>query len=279
MKRRVAILMIFLFLFGHFVVFFVSSLLFNFHKLSGEDNKYIWLVSFLEGLGTYFVIAPLFLYTFLLSLGVWLLHVVLAVLSLLGAGYIHHELDEDNDWLVETMKNNVLIFMQILLPFYIFLAVYRDQTIGLQILFSFLSVSTLFFIAWGLRILLAKPIKKLFRDIKDYTRIIVPAWIIIGIVICYFLFFHHFDGSLAIWLNLDRPHSMFDYIFIPLYYHELRGFPLYILFAPISFIPVFISYCFSFTNYRKYLYVIDIKTAFKHEEESGGVEQFAKHLD
>ncbi|MBN2877179.1 MAG: hypothetical protein JXL85_05925 [Bacilli bacterium] len=264
-----------LFLFGHIVVFFVASALFNFHKIKGEERRYVWLLSFLEALATYFFIAPFFLYNFMGQLWIWILHFPLGVGALIGVAYLHHEVNEDSDWIVETFKNNILIFMQVLLPFYIFLTIYQNQDLWMQITFSLVSTSVIFFIAMYLRKILENPAKWFFSQIKNTTWLYVSMWVLIGVLIAYLLFFYRSDNQLAVALNLDRRYDILEYIF----FYRNQYFEsdlLYNQFSLLVFIPVLFSMAFSFTNYRKYLYTIDIKTSFKHDEEIGGIAAMTK---
>jgi len=252
-----------LFLVAHFVLFFIISLITN-HKRLDKSLGFILVLSLLEGVSSYLIISTIFLYEFIAILWIYLLHLFLMVPAVVAVAYYYREINENWDWVLEGIKNNALIFLKFLLPFYVFMTAFQNQMIILQVLYSVLITLAIFLIANFIRNRVADKVSFFILNIKNSNRALLAVWFAVGIFCAYLLFFWHPDGTLAQWLSLANHNSFWDFLFEPAEYLENlhTDFPLYTQFGMLVYIPIIIGAIYPLTNYRKHISVIDINVAY-----------------
>ncbi|MGS0972826.1 MAG: hypothetical protein ACVCEJ_06300 [Candidatus Izemoplasmataceae bacterium] len=123
----------------------ISSFYFNKKKLD-ESLPYILMVSFFEGIISYFFVYLIFLEGFFDKFYQYLImFLLIAVISYIFF-LIEKDLDNDMDLQIETIKNNLILYAITIAPFYIFLTVFRFEGPFIQVLYSVLSTSSIIFI-------------------------------------------------------------------------------------------------------------------------------------
>ncbi len=259
-----------LFLVGHFVLFLALSLYFNIKRLDKELGFKI-VISLLEALTTYLIVASIFFYEFIGVLWIYIIHVVMIMPGAIAVAYFAREINENWDWVLENIKNNVLIFLKFLLPFYVFMTVFQNQSIVIQLIYSIALTLVIFVLAYWIRKKVGDKVSFFILNVKNSTNALLAVWISVGLVCAYLLFFFHPQGAVAVALNLADHHSYWIFLFDPIAYQDLitGAFPLYTQFGLLIFIPILVGAIFSITNYRKDVQVIDINTAYGTEDIKG----------
>lgn len=252
-----------LFLIGHFVLFLILSLIFNFKRLDMSIGFKVTL-SFLEAISSYLLISTIFLYEFIAILWVWILHLFLLMPAAVAVAYFYREINENWDWVLENIKNNVLIFLKFLLPFYVFLIIFQNQNLTVQVVLSVSITFALFSIAYWVRRKLADKINFWWINMKNGSMTVLAIWITLGVIAAALLFFWHPINSLTEVLYLSNHISFWTFLFNPLEYTaDLHtAFPLYTQFGGLVFIPILLGTIFPLSNYRKHVQVIDISVAY-----------------
>ena len=132
------------------LVFIFTSYLFNKTKLE-KEKSFIWMISLFEAFISYLIVYLIFFTNFLTGIFPFFL----LILLLIGVSYslflIEKDLDKDLDLQIETIKNNLILYVLTFAPFYLLLTIFRFQGPFLQTLYSLLIVLVLVFSYFLLR--------------------------------------------------------------------------------------------------------------------------------
>ncbi|MEC9485361.1 MAG: hypothetical protein UMR38_05750 [Candidatus Izemoplasma sp.] len=190
---------------------FTSSIYFNYQRRLEADINDFPSDSIVDGLLTFIVLYALFLQGYIAKT-----YVVLALIfALLAVGYIRfinenafHKYDE----LLETTRNNVILFLRTLGLFFVLLTVFRFQHAVLQIILSVTIVLLLNYMTYYYQDNIANFFEKikLQFSIASYGTFAV-IWIIGGIIIAQFVFLNYPFSQLKDTINLNDNVPYFRY--------------------------------------------------------------------
>lgn len=193
------------------IVFLVSSYLFNRKKLE-QSLSYTMMISVFEGILTFLIVYLIFFEGFFSAIYQYFLFIILLAILSYVLFFIERDLDRDVDLQVETIKNNLVLFFITIAPFYVFLTVFRYQSVFLQILYSILIVFGLLFVYLFFRKWIDQTIKSLSSFVFDTTE---RALGMIGggllFIIIFFLLFNISMSGIKQELNLSDNISYFSY--------------------------------------------------------------------
>lgn len=151
------------------------------YKRSGN----FYLVTFLEGLGSYLVIVALLLEGFIVNP---VLKVVILLVGLFLIAYSMNNINENNpEWelQLETMKNSIVIFSSTVLLFFITLTIFRFQAFYLQVLFSLLIVVIFNIISIYLKRWVEKTWDKLSYNLSMFVSF--TSWYLYAAIVLIFM--------------------------------------------------------------------------------------------
>ncbi len=204
--------MFYVFLFLPFVLFLTSSVYFNIKKLD-ESKLYISLTSIFEAIISYIVVVVFFVQGFLDKF----IYISLIVILLIILGcvffYVRKERAEEWDLQLETIKNNLLLFLKTVLPLYVFLTIFRFHTPVIQFLLTIIFTIAIAHIFKLLRKLLADPLKVFLRNLSfEAASKYIWLWLTIAFIIVFNMLFQLPTNTIKISMNLSNnaPFLTFD---------------------------------------------------------------------
>jgi len=193
-------------------MFLISSYVFNYKKLF-ESVGYLIFISIYEAVLSYIVIGLFFLqgysdYFFYMFITI----VFIFILSILIT-YVTRDRDESWDLQLETVKNNLLLFMKTLLPLYLFLIIFRFYNPILQVILSVGLTVCLFIITKKYRPKFHGWLKVKIRNFsiaKPSTYLL--TWIIVGLLFISLIFINPPTDIITSALNLSdkAPYMVYD---------------------------------------------------------------------
>ena len=194
-----------------FVLFLVSSYYFNVKKID-EEKSYIILISFVESVISYLIVLGLFLNLYLPGLFLWILSILtIAILSIVIAK-LRKESEDYWDWRIETIKNNILLFVKILLPFYAFMTIFRYLNVFIQLSLSIVITVAILYLFKYIRKALTKPVEKFFEQMKYAERWIIGIYLVFTLLLIYSILFVIPTKSLEQSLNLSNDVGYFEIV-------------------------------------------------------------------
>lgn len=148
-----------------FFIFIISSYYFN--KSKSKDTKHhIFLFSLQEATLSYLIVYLLFLQGFL---SIFVQFTVIFLLILILAYFIfiqEKDLDDEWDLQLETIKNNLVLFMLTILALYVFLTIFRYLDPCFQIPLAILITALIFYLSIVINKLLSPTYKKIAKNIS-----------------------------------------------------------------------------------------------------------------
>lgn len=131
----------------------------------------------------------------------------LIVIILLSGLIVTHYTIENNDHLdlqIETVKNNIILFLTTILPLYVFISIFRFQPIYLQILLSLLLTAFVFILSIFVRKLFDKLIKRISLLLTGFSPAkLIYLWLVLMIIIVSSIFIDLPTNSIRSALNLS----------------------------------------------------------------------------
>jgi hypothetical protein len=130
--------------------------------------------------------------------------------------FTHKEDSDQWDLQLETIKNNILIFLKTLLPMYFFMIIFRFWNPVLQILTSIILTVGLNVVAKCLREYLKEPVKVFFRSLGMSSILkTLWIWVVIAVIVIFNIFFQIPNDSVKSFLNLNDSVSYITYDEMP----------------------------------------------------------------
>ena len=198
-------------------IFLITTYWMN-RKKRVEHQYRIIFVSLLEA----FIVSSLFLERMFEKPIIISLFTV-SIIILIGLLTWHHkdmyenaDIEMDLDIQFETIKNNLILFLVTIFPFYIFLTIFRFQPIWIQFGLSLL-ISMIVFV---LHSLISEKFVPIFDDLKTKFLISGPIkWIVLFSLVLFsflsFIFFNLPDEQLGMYLNLSSQQNYLEYRGVP----------------------------------------------------------------
>ncbi len=201
--------MFYLFLVLPLPVLILASYFLNSNKLYDRTGN-IFIVSLLEGLGSYLIIVAFLLEGFIDNV---VMQIVLFLVGFFIIAYTENNINEDQpeiDLQVETFKNIIVLFSSTILLFYIMLSVFRFEPFYLQLIYSLLVVIAFNFLAHFLKKWTAIIWDKISFSLSMYVSfsswyVYVGAFVIFLIIV----FFNFPKVVVNQSINLDNSQSYF----------------------------------------------------------------------
>ena len=204
--------MIYIFLFIPLLLFMFTSYTLNIRKIV-DGKLYIILLSLLEAILSFIIIVLFFNQGYLPKFLFWFLLFCTVLFGFLIFFFVHRDDSEQWDIQLETIKNNILIFLKTLLPLYFFLIMFRFWNPILQILTAIIFTFILNLIAKFIRGLLAEPVKMFFRNLGMSSILkALWIWVVIIVIVVFNIFFQFPINATKSFLNLndDAPYLVYD---------------------------------------------------------------------
>ena len=129
-----------------FPFFIISAYYFNNQKMIAS-KPYILLISSLEAILCYLIALLLFLQGFLSIFFVLVVIIILIPITGITIFSIEREYGIDDEFQIETVKNSLILFILTLLPFYVFLTIFRYLPFYFQIPLAVSLTALLFFLS------------------------------------------------------------------------------------------------------------------------------------
>ncbi len=202
--------MTYVFLVLPFVVFLVSSLIFNFNKLT-EEPAFIVLISFLEAVSSFLLIFIFFIQGYMPTFFVLFLSIMGCLVVTLLIAFIRPEGIDEWDLQIETLKNNILLFLKTLLPFYVFMTVFRYLNGFLQV---FLSIVVVLALNLALKLLVEfiEPKFRVFiRDLRVGARKFIVVWAVLLVLFVTPMLFRPSVSGFRNFMNLSNNVGFLDF--------------------------------------------------------------------
>lgn len=208
--------MIYIFLILPFLLFLVTSYVLNIRKIS-DGKFYIILLSLLEAVLSYIVVAMFFLQGYLPRFLYWFIAFFSLLVGSLLFFFTHKEDSDQWDLQLETIKNNILIFLKTLLPFYFFLIILRFWNPVLQIITALVLTILTIVIASCLRALFSESVKQFFRKLGMSSILkTLWLWVIVVIVVGINFFVQVPSDSIKSFFNLNDSVAYLTYDEMPI---------------------------------------------------------------
>lgn len=177
---------------------------------AGTVNKYI--VSIIEGLGTYLIVLSLFLEDFVSSPVYRIALFILGFIVLIISNHKINEIEPDVGEQIETIKNILVIFVSTLLLFYVLLSVFRFQPFYLQFLYALIGTLLFNVLAHYLRIMTSDLIDRIDFNLTSFINTRVWAvYIFLLVAFLTIVFVNVPKVSLNRFVNLNNSEPYFAY--------------------------------------------------------------------
>jgi len=187
-----------------------------------EHQFRIVFVSLLEALITFIIVSGVFLERMfekpiIISLFIVSIIILIALLTWHHKDiYENADIELDLDIQFETIKNNIILFLITIFPFYLFLTIFRFQSIWIQFGLSLFITMIIF----GLHSLISESFISIFENVKTKFSISGPIkWVILFAIALFsilsILLFNLPDEQLGMHLNLSSQQNYLEYRGIP----------------------------------------------------------------
>jgi len=202
------------FAWGVLPLFVISTYYFNKKKLKGTSFK-VFQFSLVEATCSFLVVALLFLQGFLshfylLSSLVIIILVVCNILFRIGENK-----EVKADLQIETVKNNLVFFCLTILPFYVFLTIFRFLDPYFQIPLAILITAFIFYLSFLFKRLASPHYKNIPYYYSMLPRKHLVSWAAIFIIATSFIIFQSPKNIVSDSLNLSNNVKFFSYEDIP----------------------------------------------------------------
>ncbi|MBI9009996.1 MAG: hypothetical protein JEZ05_08185 [Tenericutes bacterium] len=207
--------MIYFFLILPLLLFIVTSYMLNSRKLI-DGKLYIVVLSLLEAILSFLIIVLFFIQGYLPGFLYWSMSFFALLVGSLIFFYGHRDDDDQWDLQLETIKNNILIFLKTLLPMYFFIIMFRFWNPFLQILTAIILTILLALIAKALREYFSLPVSKFFRNLGMSSIVnTLWIWVVFVFIVAFNFVFQLPNESIKSFFNLNDSVAYLSYDEMP----------------------------------------------------------------
>ena len=188
----------------------------NSKKIKDEKIR-IFLLSLIETTFAYLILLLLFLQNFYPKTWYFMLTVLLVLIISVVLYFFLQGSYEDSDLQIETIKNVIVIFMLTILPFYVFLTIFRFIPFYFQIPLSISLSALLFYLALKTRIsdrLFYKKTMSNISFIDDGGKFLI-VWGLFGFIAIIVVLFQFPSNTIGETLNLSNNVGYFSFNDLP----------------------------------------------------------------